>query len=252
MNSDLGFVLLYGNNVSASIIQATIEALQLYPRGFWTNVGMVVANAAYDSNVTNIEVSPGLDASTMQMCGANLPDNQLSAVSWGGFVVLAARPDGCGYIQTARSVLTQATTYNWNRSRAVRTFMRRPMLTATVVNSPTWCSNSTLVDDLVSAQTRLRDAIEGSAPALYTEVLSPIFDPNNNTFTIGDLGAISPTGTEGDAIHLWSYEFLAQVDPRSGSAVAAGFARGRGWSTNLVVLCNTVHDAYWSSSGTIN
>jgi hypothetical protein len=57
MNSDLGFVLLYGNNVSASIIQATIEALQPYPRGLLTNVGMVVANPAYDSNITNIEVS---------------------------------------------------------------------------------------------------------------------------------------------------------------------------------------------------
>jgi hypothetical protein len=57
LNSDLGFVLLYANNVSAGIIQATIEALQPYPRGLLTNVGMVVANAAYDSNTTNIEVS---------------------------------------------------------------------------------------------------------------------------------------------------------------------------------------------------
>lgn len=56
LNSDLGFVLLYANNVSANIIQATIEALQPYPRGLLTNVGMVVANAAYDSNTTNIEV----------------------------------------------------------------------------------------------------------------------------------------------------------------------------------------------------
>ena len=56
LNSDLGFVLLYANNISQSIIQATIEALQPYPRGLLTNVGMVVANAAYDSNVTNIEV----------------------------------------------------------------------------------------------------------------------------------------------------------------------------------------------------
>lgn len=56
LHSDLGFVLEYGNNVSASIIRATIEALQPYPRGLLTTVGMVVANAAYDSNVTNIEV----------------------------------------------------------------------------------------------------------------------------------------------------------------------------------------------------
>ena len=88
---------------------------------------------------------------------------------------------------------------------------------------PAWCLNSTLVENLVQAQIRLWDSIEGSAPALYTEVLSPIFDSTNGTFSIGDLGAISPTGTEGDAIQLWSYGFLAQVDPRSGKAVAAGF-----------------------------
>ena len=55
-NSDLGFVLSYANDVPAGIIQATVEALQPYPRGLLTNVGMVVANAAYDSNTTNIEV----------------------------------------------------------------------------------------------------------------------------------------------------------------------------------------------------
>lgn len=77
---------------------------------------------------------------------------------------------------------------------------------------------------MIQAQARLWMSIEGSASALYTEVLSPIFDTANNTFAIGDLGAISPTGTEGDAIQLWSYGFLAEVDPRSGQPVAAGFA----------------------------
>ncbi len=32
-NSDLGFVLLYGDNVPQGIIQATVEAMQPYPRG---------------------------------------------------------------------------------------------------------------------------------------------------------------------------------------------------------------------------
>ena len=89
---------------------------------------------------------------------------------------------------------------------------------------PSWCTNTNLTSALTQAQYRLWTSIEGSAPALYTEVLSPVFDSANNTFTIGDLGAISPTGTEGDAIQLWSYGFLAEVDPRSGQAVAAGFA----------------------------
>jgi hypothetical protein len=59
-------------------------------------------------------------------------------------------------------------------------------------------------------------------PALYTEVWSPIFDNTTGTFSVGDLGAISPTGTEGDAIQLWSYGFLAAVDPRNGTVVASG------------------------------
>ena len=69
------------------------------------------------------------------------------------------------------------------------------------------------------------DIIAGSAPALYTEVLSPVFSSANNTFTVGDLGAFSLTGTEGDAIQLWIYGFLLQVDPRTGPAVAAGLQK---------------------------
>jgi hypothetical protein len=33
LHSDIGFVLLYGNNLSESIMHATVEALQPYPRG---------------------------------------------------------------------------------------------------------------------------------------------------------------------------------------------------------------------------
>lgn len=89
--------------------------------------------------------------------------------------------------------------------------------------APDWCSNGNLTSALLQAQARLWTSIEGSAPALYTEVLSPIFESQNNTFTIGDLGAISPTGTEGDAVQLWSYGFLGLVDSRSGLPVADGF-----------------------------
>ena len=96
-------------------------------------------------------------------------------------------------------------------------------LTVPTGTTPSWCNNTALVSALQQAQVRLWDSIVGSAPDLYTEVLSPVFSESNNTFTIGDLGAISPSGTEGDAIQLWSYGFLAQVDPRTGRAVAAGF-----------------------------
>ena len=60
---------------------------------------------------------------------------------------------------------------------------------------PGWCSDDTLTSGLLAAQTRLWDSISGSESVLYTEVWSPVF--SNGTFTIGDLGAISPTGTEG-------------------------------------------------------
>jgi hypothetical protein len=57
LNSDLSFSLLYGTNVSTSLLEATVSALQPFPRGLLTNIGMVVASAAYDSNVTDIAVS---------------------------------------------------------------------------------------------------------------------------------------------------------------------------------------------------
>ena len=60
-------------------------------------------------------------------------------------------------------------------------------------------------------------------PAIFTEVYSPLWNNATERFDIGDLGAISPTGTEGDAVQLWSYGFLAALDARTGQAVAGGF-----------------------------
>ena len=74
LNSDVSFNLVYGANVEQGFLQRVVDALQPYPRGgcassvllrsllnmcfvgLLTNVGMVVANPAYDSNRTNIEV----------------------------------------------------------------------------------------------------------------------------------------------------------------------------------------------------
>ena len=107
---------------------------------------------------------------------------------------------------------------------------------------PSWC-NTSLATDLQQVQLRLWDSIGGSSSgqswspshrcydaddialaALFSEVYTPLFDNSTNSFTIGDLGAISPTGTEGDAIQLWAYAFLAAIDPRSGRPVASGLA----------------------------
>lgn len=70
-----------------------------------------------------------------------------------------------------------------------------PPANATV---PDWASDASLVAALQQAETRLWDSIQGAASVLYTEVWSPLYDAASNTFTIGDLGAISPTGTEGE------------------------------------------------------
>ena len=77
MNSDMGFKLVYGTNVSREFLQHTVDALQPYPRGestkglndvlrcidattprlgLLTSVGMVVANPAYDSDTSLINV----------------------------------------------------------------------------------------------------------------------------------------------------------------------------------------------------
>ena len=97
-------------------------------------------------------------------------------------------------------------------------------LDALPINStrPAWANNATLVSQLQQAQTRLWNSIQGSSSALYAEVYSPLGNNSTQRFDIGDLGAISPSGTEGDAIQLWSYGALGLVNPLTGKAVAAG------------------------------
>ena len=151
---------------------------------------MVVANAAYDTNTSHIELFNNL-----QYHGA-------VSWSWQQGLMAAGLSRQLGLCN-----LSSETQLQYDNTTV----------------KPSWCSNTTLTAALSSAQTRLWDSIQGSASALFTEVLSPVFDNSTNTFTIGDLGAISPSGTEGDAIQLWSYGFLAQVDPRTGIPVASGF-----------------------------
>lgn len=161
---------------------------------------MVVANAAYDTNRTNI--------------GAFSNIRYHGAVSWSWQTGLMAS----GITKQLR-LCGQGS----GATVAVNTSTSCTQAALTAATSPTWCNNSQLVSDLQQAETRLWDSIAGSASVLYTEVWSPIYSKENSTFSIGDLGAISEEGTEGDAIQLWSYGFLAQVDPRTGRPVANGF-----------------------------
>lgn len=172
-HSDLAFALLYSPSVPEGVIRATIEALQPYPRGLLTNVGMVVANAAYDTNTS-------------------------SAAAFGN------------------TAYHGAVAWSWQQAWMAAGLERQLALCAS--SKPAWCE---LAPALKDAQLRLWDAIQGSAPVLWTEVWSPVL--GNGRFSIGDLGAISADGSEGDAVQLWSYAFLALRDARTGRPVAAGF-----------------------------
>jgi hypothetical protein len=174
-HSDLAFALLYSPSVPTSIIQATIHALQPYPRGLLTNVGMLVANAAYDPNPA-------------------------SARTFGN------------------TAYHGAVAWSWQQAWMAAGVERQLALCDT--SKLAWCH---LAPALRDAQSRLWDAIEGSAPVLWTEVWSPLL--KGGRFEIGDLGAISADGSEGDAVQLWSYGFLALRDARTGRPVAAGFGR---------------------------
>jgi hypothetical protein len=57
---------------------------------------------------------------------------------------------------------------------------------------------------------------------ISTEVWSYSFDNATNSFSVADLAALSPTGTESDAIQLWSYGFLALSDPSCAGSLDGG------------------------------
>lgn len=225
-HSDLSFLLLYGQNVKKEAIVATVQALQPYPRGLLTNAGMLVANAAFSWNDSEAETF-----SNRAYHGA---------VAWGwqqGMMAagVARQLALCG----AGSSSLESVTVSSSPANGTE-------------GQPKWCSDRGLVVALHAAQGRLWDSIAGSKDVLYTEVWSPVFVPpkqprgnstdiaanatapaagdraDGGSFAIGDLGKLSPEGTEGDAIQLWSYGFLAQIDPRTGTPVASWKPSGNG------------------------
>ncbi|TFK45034.1 hypothetical protein BDQ12DRAFT_731010 [Crucibulum laeve] len=187
LNSDLGFNLLYGFNVSAVFLERVVDALVPYPRGLLTNVGMLVANPAYDSNRTNVHV---LDRTAYH--GTVVRSFQQGLMAGG----LARQLGLCSSNSTTTSVDTIPPT-----------------------TRPSWCDTD-LQQRLNDAQTRLWESIRGASDNLYSEVWSYSFSNVTNQFSIADLASLSPEGTESDAIQLWSYGFLGLVDPegqRAGS-----------------------------------
>ncbi|EJD08148.1 uncharacterized protein FOMMEDRAFT_144208 [Fomitiporia mediterranea MF3/22] len=180
LNSDIGFSLLYGNNVTQSFLQRVIEALQPYPRGLLTNIGMVVANPAYDSNTTNIDVFN------------NAAYHGTVIWSWQQGMMASGLKRQLGYCTNATN-----STVDTNPSPA---------------NTPEWCGNTTFVQSISDAQQRLWSSIKGAVDEIYSEVWTYSFNNSTNTFSVADLASLSG-GTESDAIQLWSYGFLGLLDP---------------------------------------
>lgn len=188
MHSDIAFPLLYSAHVPAELIRGTVRALQPYPRGLLTNVGMVVANAAYDGNKTNI-----VTFSSKAPHGAVVWGFQQALMAAG----VARQLSACG--RSNDTLIHPAA--EW---------------------AP-WCRDKKLVTALQQAQIRLWDSIEGSAPVLYNETWVPVWNGTEGRFTIGDLATLSPSAAEGNAFRLWSYGMLALVDPRTGRPIAEVF-----------------------------
>lgn len=212
--------MFYGNNVSSTLIKATIEALQPYPRGG-------ILQTSLDLRLTIRSAHQRRDGSRQRSVRHKQDKYRGESIA-----PIGSRRRSSQVFSNVQ--YHGAVSWSWQQALLASGISRQLGLCglsnstqlepAPTSEKPTWCTDDTLISALTQAQARLWTAIEGSAPALYTEVLSPLFAAENGNFTIGDLGAISPTGTEGDAIQLWSYGFLAQVDPRSGRPVAAGFA----------------------------
>ncbi|TFK74714.1 hypothetical protein BDN72DRAFT_854008 [Pluteus cervinus] len=182
LHSDLGFNLLYGNNVQKTFLQHAIDALTPYPRGLLTNVGMVVANPAYDSNRTNT----GL----------------LDRTAYHGTVIWS--------FQQALMAAGLSRQLNFCTPNNPPTVDENPP----PVTRPTWCSDVEFMRQLRDAQTRLWASIEGAIGEIHTEVWSWSFDNGTNAFAVADLASLSG-GTESDAIQLWSYGFLGLLNPGS-------------------------------------
>ncbi|OSC99924.1 hypothetical protein PYCCODRAFT_1513135 [Trametes coccinea BRFM310] len=187
LNSDMGFNLVYGANVSRAFLQHVLDALQPYPRGLLTDVGMVVANPAYDSNATMIDV--------------------LNRAAYHGTVIWSFQ-QGLMAAGLARQ-LALCPSNNSTDASNVDTY-------PTPARPPSWCADAPFVQSLRAAQSRLWTAIRGAQSEIYTEVWSYAFDNATGTFGVADLASLSPTGTESDAIQLWSYGFLGLLDPATG------------------------------------
>ncbi|THH07535.1 hypothetical protein EW145_g3307 [Phellinidium pouzarii] len=161
LNSDLGFNLLF------------------WKQYLLTNIGMVVANPAYDSNTTNFDV--------------------LNRAAYHGTVVWSWQQG------VTAAGLNRQLSFCSNSSISNSTVDSNLRSSST----PVWCSDAAFVQDVVDAQLCLWTSIKD----IFSEVWTYAFDNVTDTFEVADLASVSPDGTDSEAIQLWSYGFLGILDP---------------------------------------
>ncbi|EPQ27349.1 uncharacterized protein PFL1_05270 [Pseudozyma flocculosa PF-1] len=208
LHSDLGFNLVWNRNVSRRTVEAVVEALSPFPRGLLTNVGMLIANPAYDVNRTK---TSELDRTAYH-----------GTVSWGFQTALQAAGiervlASCAAAGANDASGSNSTTSNGDVDAGVG---RRG---ATVVQQsglvrPEWCDDADLVRRVQEAQTSLWNAINGAYAERFAEVWSWTFNNVSQRFDVTPLGELSPEGTESNAVQLWSYGLLGLEDPTRAAA----------------------------------
>ncbi|KAI5813687.1 hypothetical protein BZA77DRAFT_320925 [Pyronema omphalodes] len=188
LNSDLGFALLLRTEISSDLLRGVVTALQPFPRGLLTNIGMLISNPAYSSNTSDIPT--------------------FSPAAYHGTVVWSFQQ-----AIMAAGIQRQLNFCGGSVSSPQVDFNKPPS------KSPVWCKDKQLVKDLKDAQMRLWQGIKGVADeTLFSELWSYTYDKMKQRFEVIGLGALAPEGTEADAIQLWSFTFLALADPRSSTA----------------------------------
>lgn len=177
MNSDFSFNLMYNDNVTTELLEYSVNALRPFPEGLLTNVGLLIANPAYDSNRTNWEVFTR--AAYHGTCVWGFQQSMMVAG-------LGRQLDLCNGTSNSNN-------------------------TSTTV--PNWCSNATLVSNIKSAQCTLWDIILSNPAVEFAETWTWTFDNSTKSFVVTDPAALTPDSTEADAIQLWSFTLLAQDKP---------------------------------------
>jgi len=200
-HSDLGFGLVFRRNITKDYVERVVELLEPYPRGLLTNVGMLVANPAFDSNRTNIEV-----------LGRTAYHGTVSWSWQSGIMSL-------GLTRVLRSCNGASNTTLLSRG----------------LNRPDWCDNTDLVSRLEQAHKNLVVAVNGAKEETFGEVWSNTWLPDQGKFEVTSLGAISG-GTESDAVQLWSFGALNGIVTAANDTVPADEASANATSTTAASM----------------